>query len=62
MKKMKLRVWGARKMNSTGSDSKFELPMELEELSSEETKNIIAGESISYWLGYVGGKIAQLFS
>jgi hypothetical protein len=36
--------------------------MELQELSSEETKNIIAGESISYWLGYVGGKIAQLFS
>ena len=59
---MKLRIWGGRKMKSTGIDSKFELPMELEELSSEETKSIIAGESIGYWLGYVGGKIAQLFS
>lgn len=62
MKKMKLRIWGAGKMNFTDSDLKFELPMELEELSSEETKKIIAGESIGYWLGYVGGKIAQLFS
>jgi hypothetical protein len=36
--------------------------MGLEELSSEETKNIMAGEGIGYWLGYVGGKITQLFS
>jgi hypothetical protein len=62
MKKMKLRIWGTRKIISAGSDSKFELPVELEELSLEETKSIIAGESVSYWLGYVGGKIAQLFS
>lgn len=62
MEKMKLRIWRARKMHSLGSDLKFELPVGFEELSSEETKKIIAGEGIGFWLGYVGGKIAQLFS
>ncbi|MEJ0083647.1 MAG: hypothetical protein WDM78_22460 [Puia sp.] len=60
MRKMKL--WDTQKMQSQRSDLKFEFPAGLEELTSEETKSIFAGDSLSYWMGYVAGKIAHLFS
>jgi hypothetical protein len=62
MRKMKFKVWDAQKMQSQSSDFKFEFPVGLEELTSEETKSIVAGESLAYWVGYVAGKIANLFS
>jgi hypothetical protein len=62
MRKMKFKLWEARKMQSQRNDLKFEFPAGLEELTSEETKQIIAGESAAYWLGYVAGKIASFFS
>jgi hypothetical protein len=62
MKKMKVKIWGAHRMVSQGVNPEFKLPSGLEELTSEETKGIVAGESIGYWLGYAAGKIAQLFS
>ena len=49
-------------MQAQGSGLKFEVPAGFEELSSEETNSIVAGESAAYWLGYVAGKIANLFS
>jgi hypothetical protein len=62
MKKMKFKWWDGQKMHSRRNDLKFEFPEGLEELSSEETKRIVAGESMAYWLGYAAGKIANLFS
>jgi hypothetical protein len=62
MRKMKFKVWDAQKMQSQRNDLTFECPAGLEELTSEETKSIVAGESIAYWLGYAAGKIANLFS
>jgi hypothetical protein len=62
MRKMKFKVWDAHKMKSQKNDQKFEFPAGSEELTPEETKRIVAGESMSYWLGYAAGKIAQLFS
>ena len=62
MRKMKLRLWDAQKKQSQRNDMKFEFPAGLEELSLEETKRIVAGESMAYWLGYAAGKIANLFS
>jgi hypothetical protein len=62
MRKMKFKLWEAQKMQSQRNDLKFEFPAGLEELTSEETKQIIAGESAAYWLGYVAGKIANFFS
>jgi hypothetical protein len=59
---MKFKLWEAQKMQSQRNDLKFEFPAGLEELTSEETKQIIAGESAAYWLGYVAGKIANFFS
>jgi hypothetical protein len=62
MRKMKFKVWDANKMQSQRNDLKFEFPAGLEELTSEETKSIVAGESMAYWLGYVAGKITNFFS
>jgi hypothetical protein len=62
MRKMKFKVWDANKMQSQRNDLKFEFPSGLEELTSEETKSIVAGESMAYWLGYVAGKITNFFS
>jgi hypothetical protein len=62
MRKMKFKVWDADKMQSQSNDLKFEFPEGLEELTSEETKSIVAGESMAYWLGYVAGKITNFFS
>ena len=62
MRKMRFKIWGAQKMQSHRNELKFEFPAGLEELTSEETKSILGGESISFWLGYAAGKIAQLFS
>ncbi|HET7001459.1 MAG TPA: hypothetical protein VFI33_09125 [Puia sp.] len=62
MKKMKFKLWEGQKMHARRNDMKFEFPAELEELSSEETKRIVAGEGIAFWLGYAAGKIANLFS
>jgi hypothetical protein len=62
MRKMKFKVWDANKMQSQRNDLKFEFPAGLEELTSEETKSIVAGESMTYWLGYVAGKITNFFS
>jgi hypothetical protein len=59
---MRFKVWDIRKMQSQRNDLKFEFPAGLEELTSEETKSIVAGESMAYWLGYAAGKIAQFFS
>jgi hypothetical protein len=62
MRKMKFKLWEPQKMQFQRNDLKFEFPAGLEELSSEETKRIIAGESVDYWMGYVAGKIAHFFS
>jgi hypothetical protein len=62
MRKMMFKVWDAQKMQTQRNDLTFECPTGLEELTSEETKSIVAGESASYWLGYIAGKIANLFS
>jgi len=62
MRKMKFKLWDAQKMHSRRNDLKFEFPAGLEELSPEETKRIVAGESMAYWLGYAAGKIANFFS
>jgi hypothetical protein len=62
MRKMKFKLWDAQKMQSQRNDLKFVCPAGLEELSSEETKRIVAGESMAYWLGYVAGKIEHFFS
>jgi hypothetical protein len=62
MRKMKFKVWDAQKMQSQRNDLTFEFPAGLEELTSVETKNIVAGESAAYWMGYVAGKIASFFS
>ncbi len=62
MRKMKFKGWGAQKMQSQRSDLIFECPAGLEELTSEETNSIVAGESATFWLGYIAGKIANLFS
>jgi hypothetical protein len=62
MRKMKFKVWDADKMQSQRNELKFEFPAGLEELTSEETKSIVAGESMAYWLGYVAGKITNFFS
>jgi hypothetical protein len=58
MRKMKFKAREAQRRN----DLTFEFPAGLEELTSEETKSIVAGESAAYWLGYIAGKIANLFS
>jgi hypothetical protein len=62
MRKMKFKVPDVRKMQSRRNDLKFEFPAGLVELTVEETKSIVAGESLSFWVGYVAGKIANLFS
>jgi hypothetical protein len=62
MRKMMFKVWDAPKMQTQRNDLTFECPTGLEELTSEETKSIVAGESAAYWLGYIAGKIANLFS
>ena len=51
-----------QKMHSQRNDLTFEFPEGMEELSKEETKRIVAGESLAYWVGYAAGKIANLFS
>ncbi len=62
MRKMKFKVWDAQKMQSQRNNLTFECPAGLEELTSEEAKSIVAGESAAYWLGYIAGKIANIFS
>ena len=62
MRKMKFKLWEPQKMQSQRNDLKFEFPEGFEELSPEETKRIIAGEGMAYWMGYIAGKIAQFFS
>ena len=62
MKKMKFNVKGAQKIQSQRNDLKFEFPAGLEELTAEETKRIVGGESLAYWLGYSASKIVQFFS
>jgi|GEM_PF-5144550 len=62
MRKMMFKLWNPQKMQSQRNDPKFGLPAGMEELSKEETKHIVAGESLAYWLGYAAGKIANLFS
>jgi hypothetical protein len=62
MRKMKFKIWDAQKIQLQRNDLKFEFPAGLEELTSEETKTIVAGESIGYWIGCVGGNIAKFFS
>lgn len=62
MRKMKFKMWGVQKTQSQRNDLKIEFPVGLEELTSDETKNIVAGESMSFWLGYAAGKITQFFS
>jgi hypothetical protein len=62
MRKLKWSFKSAQKMQAQRIDFKSELPAGFEELSSEETNSIVAGESAAYWLGYVAGKIANLFS
>jgi hypothetical protein len=59
---MMFKLWDAQKMHSQRHDLKFEFPAGMEELSKEETKRIVGGESLAYWLGYAAGKIANLFS
>jgi hypothetical protein len=49
-------------MQSQRNSLTFECPAGLEELTSEEAKSIVAGESAAYWLGYIAGKIANIFS
>jgi hypothetical protein len=41
---------------------KTEFPAGLEELSASESKTIVGGESLAFWIGYAAGKIASLFS
>jgi len=41
---------------------KTEFPAGLEELTASETKTIVGGESLAFWIGYAAGKIASLFS
>ena len=62
MRKMKFKVWDAQKMQSQKDILKLEFPAGLEELTSEETKSIVAGEGLTFWVGYFTGKIANLFS
>ena len=62
MRKMKFKVWDAQKIQSKRNELNFEFPAGLEELTSEETKSIVGGESLAYWLGYAAGKVAQFFS
>jgi hypothetical protein len=62
MRKMNFKVWDVQKIQSQRNDLTFGCPVGLEELTSEETKSIVAGESAAYWLGYIAGKIANLFS
>jgi hypothetical protein len=62
MRKMMLKAKGLRKMQFQRNDLKLEFPVGLEELSPEETKSIVAGESAAYWIGYFAGKIANIFS
>ena len=62
MRKMKLKWWDAQKMHGQRNDMKFEFIEGMEELSREEAKRVVGGESLAYWLGYAAGKIANLFS
>ena len=62
MRKRKFREQDVQKKRSQKDELKFNFPEGLEELTIDETKSIVAGESMAYWLGYAAGKIAQLFS
>jgi hypothetical protein len=62
MRKMMFKAKGLQEMQSQGNDLKLECPAGLEELTPEETKGIVAGESVAYWVGYIGGKIVHFFS
>jgi hypothetical protein len=62
MRKLTWSFKSAQKVQAQRIGLKFEVPSGFEELSSEETNSIVAGESAAYWLGYVAGKIANLFS
>ncbi|HLA57110.1 MAG TPA: hypothetical protein VK622_00035 [Puia sp.] len=62
MRKLKFKIWDAQKIPSQRNDLKFGLPAGSEELNSEETKIIVGGEGIAFWLGYAAGKITQFFS
>jgi hypothetical protein len=62
MKKVMFKAKGRKKMLSQENHSACEIPAGWEELTSEETKSIVAGESAAYWLGYIAGKIASIFS
>ena len=62
MRKMKFKVPDVRKMQSRRNDLKFEFPAGMVELTVEETNSIVAGESLAYWVGYIAGKISNLFS
>jgi hypothetical protein len=62
MRKIMFKLRNEQKKQTRRSDLKLEFPAGLEELTPEEARNIVAGESMAYWLGYAAGKIAQLFS
>ncbi len=62
MWKMKRKTWDAQKMLSDRGDLNLEFPAGLEDLTLEETKSIIGGENIAFWLGRAAGQIAKLFS
>jgi hypothetical protein len=62
MRKIIFKKRNRQEVQSMSNELKFEFPARWEELTSEEAKNVVAGEGITYWLGYAAGKIAQLFS
>jgi hypothetical protein len=62
MRKMMFKTRNTKKMQSQAIHPTLDFPAGLEELTSEETKSIVAGESAAYWLGYFAGKIASIFS
>ena len=62
MKRLNLNFGTALESKSHDRDLKVEFPAGLSELTTEETKTIVGGESLAYWIGYAAGKIARFFS
>jgi hypothetical protein len=62
MRKMVFKIRRKNKKELRGNVMKFSFHEGLEELSTEESRNIVAGQGAGYWLGYITGKIANLFS
>jgi hypothetical protein len=62
MRKMMFKPKGQQEMQFQKNNPKLEFPAGWEELTPEETKSIVAGESAAYWIGYFAGKIVSFFS